>query len=334
MLVDPGTKPAARANARRSARPSKRSADAPANAGSPVRGGRSDRLTPAQSELVSRNLPLVEHIVTRMTTRFPSNYSRDDLVQTGVIGLIEASTRFDPSIGVAFSTFAGRRIEGAVIDMLRRDDWAPRSVRALERRAEAMEQALTSQGRMLPNVAELGEALGVSPEALRRLKDDIHRASLDSLDRTVNPVDGDRSLGENLSDSSVVPIEDQLDARELMGFLRDAIALLSERHRMVIVGYFLEGRSMTELGQFMGITQSRASQIKEEAIASIRAALTAQYLEAPVAPRSLKGRRMAAFNEAVGQASSWRDRLEDRPLSDGAPAMVAPTPAPAVSAAG
>ena len=72
----------------------------------------------------------------------------------------------------------------------------------------------------------------------------------------------------------------------------------------------------------------------QEAIASIRAALTAQYLEAPVAPRSLKGRRMAAFNEAVGQASSWRDRLEDRPLSDGAPAMVAPTPAPAVSAAG
>jgi RNA polymerase sigma factor FliA len=178
MVVETGTKPAAQTNASRAARPSRSASGATRREGaSPVRGGRSDRLTPAQSELVSRNLPLVEHIVTRMTTGFPSNYSRDDLVQTGVIGLIEASTRFDPSIGVAFSTFAGRRIEGAVIDMLRRDDWAPRSVRALERRAEAMEYALTSQGRSLPNVTELGEALGVSPEALRRLKGDIHRAS-------------------------------------------------------------------------------------------------------------------------------------------------------------
>lgn len=304
MLVESGTKPTARANASRGALASRTTL-----------GGRQAPLTASQSEIVSRNLPLVEHIVTRMTTRFPSNYSRDDLVQTGVLGLIEASTRFDPSVGVAFSTFAGRRIEGAVIDMLRRDDWAPRSVRALERRAEAMEQALTSHGRQLPNVEKLGEALGVSSQALRRLKDDVHRASLDSLDRTVNPVDGDRSLGENLADATTVPIEDQLDARELMGFLRDAIGLLSERHRLVIVGYFLEGRSMTELGQFLGITQSRASQIKEEAIASIRAAIAAQYAEESVEPRSLKGRRTAAFNESVGQASTWRERLDERPLA-------------------
>ncbi len=162
----------------------------------------------------------------------------------------------------------------------------------------------------------LSEALGVSSQTLRRLKDDVHRASLDSLDRTVNPADGDRSLGENIADASTVPIEDQLDARELMGFLRDAIGLLSDRHRLVIIGYFLEGRSTTELGQLLGITQSRASQIKEEAIVSIRAAIAAQYDEQPVAPQSLKGRRMAAFNESVTQASTWRERLAERPLAD------------------
>ncbi|MDA3038777.1 MAG: sigma-70 family RNA polymerase sigma factor [Actinomycetota bacterium] len=126
-----------------------------------------------------------------------------------------------------------------------------------------------------------------------------------------------------------MPIAEQLDARELMGFLRDAITLLSDRHRMVIVGYFLEGRSMTELGQLMGITQSRASQIKEEAIASIRSAIAAQYRDEAQLPGSLKDRRMAAFNEAVGKASSWKERLEDRPLADvgSAPGPLGPSSA-------
>jgi RNA polymerase sigma factor FliA len=283
-----------------------------------VPGARPERLTRAQSDLVKRNLPLVEHIVTRMTSRFPSNYSRDDLVQTGNLGLIEASTRFDPGMGVAFSTFAGRRIEGAVIDMLRRDDWAPRSVRALERRVETMEQALTSAGREMPDAGELGVALGISVDALRRLRADVNRAAVDSLDRAASPIDSHRGLGENLADFVTPLAEEQLDVRELKGFLRDAIGLLPERHRVVVLGYFFQGCSMTELGELLGITQSRASQIKEEALSTIRAALRAQYDENPVETEGLKARRQAAFNEAVARASSWRERLEDRPMAVGA----------------
>jgi RNA polymerase sigma factor for flagellar operon FliA len=97
-------------------------------------------LTDEQRETVLANVPLVEHIVNRIAANLPASHSRDDLVQTGILGLIAATVRYDPSLGAAFSTFAGRRIEGAVIDLLRRADWAPRSVRAMERRLSAAEE--------------------------------------------------------------------------------------------------------------------------------------------------------------------------------------------------
>ncbi len=325
MTVESATHPimSARERSTRSATSAARSAPRSGNddvvATTPDRrqpGARSERLSSEQREMVERNIPLVEHIVTRMTTRYPSNYSRDDLVQTGLIGLIEASTRFDPSMGVAFSTFAGRRIEGAVIDMLRRDDWAPRSVRALERRVEAAEQALISEVRRVPSPTELGSAVGVPEDVLRRLRDDINRASLDSLDRMVNPMDGDRSLGENLADLMSLSIDEELDLRELKGFVRDAISLLPEGHRLVVVGYFLEGRSMTELGAFLGITQSRASQIKEESLTILRNAINAQYAEKLEEPTGLKARRQAAFSALVANASTWRQRLEPGPIAE------------------
>ena len=96
-------------------------------------------LTDEQRETVLANVPLVEHIVNRIASNLPATHSRDDLVQTGILGLISATVRYDPEMGAAFSTYAGRRIEGAIIDLLRRADWAPRSVRSRERRLSAAE---------------------------------------------------------------------------------------------------------------------------------------------------------------------------------------------------
>jgi RNA polymerase sigma factor for flagellar operon FliA len=268
-------------------------------------------LTLEQQQTVVQNLPLVEHIVTRMTARFPANYSRDDLVQTGTIGLIEAATRFDPEHGVAFSTFAGRRIEGSIIDMLRRNDWAPRSVRALERRVEAAEQSLTFAHRGMPDRRSVSDAAGVAEGDLARLRADLSQASLDSLDRPTAQTDGVSTLGDNLADFLSLGSDEELDAKEMRGFFRDAIELLPDRHQMVIIGYFFEGRSMTELGEYMGVTQSRASQVKEEAIRMIRHAIEAQYNDDPAEPTSIKGRRQQAFSDAVGEASDWRSRLAD-----------------------
>ena len=271
-----------------------------------------DRLTPPQRQMVERNIPLVEHIVKRLSARFPASYDRDDLVQTGILGLIEASTRFDPSMGIAFSTFAGRRIEGSIIDQLRRDDWAPRSVRAGERQLEQAESELTARrGGVRPDDAELSRVLGVTVTDVHRLRTRIAAASLDSLDRPVGGGDAVTTLSETVADLSGLGVEGELDDRELRAYLRDAVSLLPERHRIVIVGHFLEGRSMTELGALLGVTQSRASQLKEDALRLIREGMRDQYREGDTSDEpQRRTRREAAFTESLRSARSWRSRLQ------------------------
>jgi RNA polymerase sigma factor FliA len=266
-----------------------------------------DRLTPQQRDVVERNLPLVEHIVKRLMARFPSSYDRDDLVQTGIMGLIEGSSRFDPTKGIAFSTFVGRRIEGAIIDQLRRDDWAPRSVRAGERRLEQAEAELTARRGTRPDERELGASVGMDVHEVRRLRARIATASVDSLDRPLGRDDGAASLSETVADTAGLGVEGELDERELRGYLRDALSLLPERHRLIVVGHFFEGRSMTELGELLGVTQSRASQLKEDALRLIRNAVRAQYLEQEETDH--RTRREQAYTESLRQAKPWRERI-------------------------
>lgn len=274
------------------------------------------RLNPAQRELVERNIALVEHIVKRMAARFPSSHDRDDLVQAGIMGLIEASTRFDPSHGTAFSTFVGRRIEGAIIDHLRRDDWAPRSVRAGERQLQQAEaDVVARRGGVHPGDAELSQMLGVTVDDVRRLRCRIAEASLDSLDRPVGRGEAVSTLSETVADLSGLGVEGELDERELRAYLRDAVSLLPERHRLVIVGHFLEGRSMTELGELLGVTQSRASQLKEDALRLIREGMKDQYRDADAhvggeAQSRPRTRREAQFTESLRSARPWRNRLQ------------------------
>lgn len=265
-----------------------------------------DRLTQQQRELVERNLPLVEHIVKRLLSRLPAHSDRDDLVQTGIVGLIEASVRFDPSLGVAFSTFVGRRIEGAIIDQMRRDDWAPRSVRAGARRLGQTESDLRSSG-IRPGEDDIATALGIDVTEVRRLRTRIASASLDSLDRPVSHDDGATTLSETLPDRAGLGVEGDIDERELRGYLRDALALLSERHRLIVIGYFFEGRSMTELGQLLGVTQSRASQLKEEALRLIRNAVRAQYDGGDDTAHVTARER--DYTDSLRRAKPWRERI-------------------------
>lgn len=264
-------------------------------------------LTDEQREMVLANVPLVEHIVNRMAAGLPSTYSRDDLVQTGIMGLISATVRFDPNQGSAFSTFAGHRIEGAIIDLLRRADWAPRSVRALERRLASAEEA-TRLHRSIPSGDQLSKVLGIERTQLDRLRQDLLQARLDSLDR---PVGGDDGAPVPLS-STIVDranhVEEALDNHELVGYLREGVALLPERHRSVIFGYFFEGKSMTELGAFLGVSQSRASQIKDEALKLLRSGLAEVYGEnQPTSARPTN--RQRSFADSLASSQGWRERV-------------------------
>jgi RNA polymerase sigma factor for flagellar operon FliA len=266
------------------------------------------QLTAEQQDVVEKNLPLVEHIVKRLMSRFPACYDRDDLVQTGIIGLMEAAGRFDPTKGIAFSTFVGRRIEGAIIDQLRRDDWAPRSVRASERQLEQAEAELMARHGRRPDEETLSQRLELDVAELRRLRARIASASIDSLDRPVGRDEGTSPLGETVADASGLGVEGDLDDRELRGYLRDALSLLPERHRIIIVGHFFEGRSMTELGELLGVTQSRASQLKEDALRMVRQAIRSQYLE-PQGEATRSTKREREFTESVRRAKTWRERI-------------------------
>ena len=266
-------------------------------------------LTDEQREMVLANVPLVEHIVNRVAANLPSSHSRDDLVQTGIMGLISATVRFDPDNGSSFATFAGRRIEGAIIDMLRQADWAPRSVRAMERRLTRAEDRDTTQ-RPSQSTQELSRELGIDAGQLDRLRQDIIKARLDSLDRPVgNEGGGTVPLSTTIGDH-VNQVEETVDGHELVGYLRDGVALLPERHRIVIVGYFFEGTSMTELGALLGVTQSRASQIKDEALKMLRVGLREVYRDGDgPTPTDRPSNRQRSFTESLGSSRPWRDRL-------------------------
>ena len=277
-------------------------------------------LTDEQREMVLANVPLVEHIVNRVAAGLPASHSRDDLVQTGILGLISATVRFDPEAGAAFSTYAGRRIEGAIIDLLRGNDWAPRSVRAAERKLNRAEEQVTSSRTAIdnsPTADELSRALGCSLAELQELRNDIAKARLDSLDRPVRSEDTTIPLAATVADHRR-RADEQVDDQELIGYLRNGIALLPERHRMVVVGFFFEGRSVTEIGGLLGVTQSRASQLKDEALKMLREGLRQAYADpgqvVDAAPTPLT-ERQRAYARAVADSQPWESAPVGRGLA-------------------
>jgi RNA polymerase sigma factor for flagellar operon FliA len=266
-------------------------------------------LTDEQRETVLANVPLVEHIVNRMAASLPASYSRDDLVQTGVLGLISAAARFDPDAGVAFSTYAGRRIEGSIIDLLRSSDWAPRSVRSLERRLQAAEEKLSradgggSPAELARSEHRVAQELDCSTADVKRLRQDIAKARLDSLDRPVSVGDEQLTVSDSVADQGT-GTEELIDDRELVGYLRNGIALLPERHRLVVVGFFFHDRSITELGELLGVTQSRASQIKDEALRLLRAGMEEAYDDhGPPGGKQTLTSRQRRFAQAVAKSA-------------------------------
>lgn len=258
-------------------------------------------------------LPLVEQIVAQVAINFPRHVDRGELVRAGVLGLVEAAHRYDDSRGVPFDRFAALRIRGAILDAVRAADWAPRSVRALARRVDATEQELANRLSRMPSAEELATATGTSVDELRGLRDRVFRSVVLTLDYRAGADDPDMTLGDMLSDRTAPEPDEELETRELLSYLRDAVCLLPERHRIVVVGYFLEGRSSDELARLLGVTESRVSQLRSEALVMLREGIEAQYqpndrpTDLPVAGRV--GRRKTAYAAAINSSSRWQDRL-------------------------
>ncbi len=260
--------------------------------------------------LIEEHLPLVRHVVFQVAVHFPRHVDREELATAGALGLVEAARRYDESRGVPFDRFAAQRIRGAILDAVRAADWAPRSVRTLARKLEQVEQQLATKLGRVPNAHEEAEALGMEPDELRRLQDRMFRSVVLALEYEVADDDEELTLVDVLADDHTKEPSEELESRELHAYLRDAVHLLPERHRLVIVGYFLEGRKSQDLAQLLGVTESRISQLRSEALAMLRDGIEAQYEPAPAEePAGRVARRKAGNATAIGGASEWGDRL-------------------------
>ncbi len=264
-------------------------------------------------ELIERHLPLVEHQVLRLSSGFPRYVDRNELISAGTLGLVEAARRYDPATGVPFANFASRRIRGAILDLVRSHDWAPRSVRSLNRRVEAAEQVLASRHGVRPDDEAVALEAGIDVDRLVELRGRVRRSVLVALDHSSGDLDGG-GVASRLADRAAATPDEGVEAAELRGYVRDALRQLPERHRIVAAGLYLEGCSFDELAELLDVTPSRVSQLRSEAVEMMRDGVAAQYRMAPAAaPVGRVARRKASYAAAIARSSTWRDRLSDDP---------------------
>lgn len=265
------------------------------------------------TRLIEDHLQLVNHVVFQVAVHFPRHVDRDDLARAGALGLVEAAKRFDESKGVPFQRFAAQRIRGAILDAVRAADWAPRSVRALSRRLDAVEQRLANELGRVPSLNEMAEALDITKDELHRLQDRLFRSVVLAFEHLVTDApDEELTLVDVLADPSVIEPSAELENRELHAYLRDAISLLPERQRLVIVGYFLQERTSQDLARFLGVTESRVSQMRTEALEALKAGIQAQYDGIDVDVQGRQAKRKVNYAKAIGSRHDWSDRISER----------------------
>jgi RNA polymerase sigma factor for flagellar operon FliA len=265
-----------------------------------------DALVPTHDELITEHLPLVGHLVRELMHRLPAHVNRDDLVSAGTVALVLSARGFDPSRGVPFARFAAIRIRGALTDELRTMDWASRAVRSRAREVEAVRSMLAARLARSPQRHEVAQAMGVPVEELDSLDADVHRASVLSL-QSLTPDD----TAELLPTSSDGP-ENLLVRREQLGMLRDAIAELPDRLRLVVEQYFFAQRKMADIAEQLGVTESRVSQLRSEALAMLRAGMRTgadDEAEAPAAGSRGQTAAREAYCAAVAARSTLAERL-------------------------
>jgi len=270
-------------------------------------------LTPAEiNALIEDNVDLVKHVVFQVAVHFPRHVDREELARAGALGLVEAARRYDPARGVPFVRFAARRIRGAILDSVRAADWAPRSVRMLSRRLDTTEQRLATELGRMPRIEETAEALGVEQSELHSLRSRVYRSVVLALELEIDDGAGeDLNLLDVLPDQTRMEPSEELEGRELVAYLRDAVTLLPERHRLVIVGYFLEDHTSADLARFLGVTESRVSQLRSEALEMLKFGIQSQYgIDGESGATSSRAEaRRKEYVGAIGAQSDWRDRI-------------------------
>jgi RNA polymerase sigma factor for flagellar operon FliA len=230
----------------------------------------------AREKLILHYAPLVKYVASRVATGLPSSVDQHDLVSYGMFGLIDALEKFEPGRGNKFETYAIPRIKGAIIDELRAMDWVPRSIRFKARELEKAQADLEAMLKRAPTDEELADRLGMSRRELHDMVAQISFVSVLALDEVVS-AGSDRgeqvSLIDTLPDKGIDPTWG-VESQETRGLLAAAINSLSEREKIVVTLYYFEGLTLAEIGEILGVTESRVCQIHTKAVGGLRGQLS------------------------------------------------------------
>jgi RNA polymerase sigma factor for flagellar operon FliA len=225
----------------------------------------------SRDHLIVHYSPLVKFVAGRIGAGLPNSVDPGDLVSSGVFGLIDAIDRFDPERGVKFETFAAPRIRGAIYDGLRQLDWVPRSVRSRAREVERAFSRLEHEHGRAPSDEELADSLHIGEEELARWLASIAATTIGPLDRAVAAGYEPAAVESSGLEHPVAAIED----RELRNIMRAEIVRLPEREKLVLSLYYDEGLTLAEIGQVLGVTESRVSQIHTKSVLHLRSRMSA-----------------------------------------------------------
>jgi RNA polymerase sigma factor for flagellar operon FliA len=229
-----------------------------------------------RDRLILTYAPLVKYVAGRLGSGLPAHVDEGDLVSYGLLGLIGAIERFDPSRDIKFETYAISRIKGAIIDELRSLDWVPRSVRSRAREIERAVAELEKKLMRAPTDEEISAKIGISVDELDTSLTEISRSSIAALDElwTVNSSGGDQvALIDTIEDTEGPEPQSALAQTEQKEALADAISRLPEREKLVVTLYYYEELTLREIGEVLGVTESRVSQLHTKAILRLKARL-------------------------------------------------------------
>jgi RNA polymerase sigma factor for flagellar operon FliA len=264
-------------------------------------GGPDAPLDDAGRILVREHLPIVGYLVSEVLGRVPSHVQRGDLVSAGQLALVKAARAYDPTTGVPFGHYARTRIRGALVDELRASDWASRGVRSKGRQMAQAEDRMASELGRWPTDVELARELDVEVGAVSATRGDLHRSVVISLDQLV---DLNGSADEHLTqDAHHVDAGQFVVQQERMRYLAAAVQALPERLRVVVEQYFLGERPMAEIARELGVTESRVSQLRAEALVLLRDGMNThldpERVAEPERPDGVVARRRSAYYAKV-----------------------------------
>jgi len=230
-------------------------------------------MTPAERDaLINETLPLIKHIAHRVATRLPSNIEMRDLINAGVLGLIDAIEKFEPERNVKFKTYAEVRIRGAILDSLRDLDWAPRSLRKKSKNLEKIYSDLSQKLGRPATDEEVSEAMGEDIESFHALVDQLHGLTIGSFENLNDSDDSENYINYYPDDGSNDPYT-KFESNELTRLLAEAIEELPEKERLVLSLYYYEEFTMREIGALLGVNESRVSQLHTKATLRLRGRL-------------------------------------------------------------